>query len=152
MTWIFWAILGASLLHVVEEYSTDWVDSVRDFIPRVTVRRFWIVNLVFISTCLVGAIVNEIHIIFSLSMAGLILVNAFTHIVVSYLKRSYTPGLFSSIFIYIPVSTYAFYNSLISGISTINEAAFAVMLGVIWMSLPIAYLLLENRIDLQGSS
>lgn len=52
------------------------------------------------------------HLFPSLAMAGIILVNAVTHIMAGILKQSYNPGLLTAIVIFIPLAI-AFYRSIL---------------------------------------
>ena len=137
--WIFWAFLGASLVHVLEEYLKGWVKSVRHYLLGVTVAQFAAVNALLLVGCLAAALVNTGNLIFSLSMGALILVNALIHVGVSLWRRRYTPGLLSSVLLYLPLSVYSFHRFLVSGRLKLGDAFLAFLLGLLWMSLPLAY-------------
>ena len=120
MEWIYWAIVGAALVHIIEEYVGDWLGWVQRFVPGVTMIQFVIVNAVFVILCIAGAAVGTRSLVFGLSIASLIFINALVHIMPTVRTRHYSPGSVSAILLYIPLSACAFYLSAKSGQLTLR--------------------------------
>ena len=57
-TWIPWAIAGAALLHVVEEYATGWLTWARGFAPSITLGHFSVVNAAFLALCVLAGVLG----------------------------------------------------------------------------------------------
>jgi len=64
----------------------------------------------FLILCGAGVLLAGIYPKFSLSIAGLVLVNGALHILSSIFTKSYSPGLITSLIFYLPVSIYIFAN------------------------------------------
>ena len=100
MDWVFWAMLGAAVLHVVEEYVFGWLDFTRGlegrvlsrFTPGIDLAAFSIVNALFVLLCIAGALVGMDQPFFSLSIAALLLINTVMHLVPMAVVRRYSPG------------------------------------------------------------
>jgi len=142
--WIFWAILGAALIHVGEEYLGGWVDWVQSFAP-VTVTQFVIVNAAFVLLCIAGSIVGARSLLFSLSVASLIFINALLHLVMTVITKRYSPGVVSAALLYIPLALLAYYLSANSGQLTLFEGVGSGLLGLLWMALPVGFQLLRRQ-------
>ena len=64
---------------------------------------------------------------FALSIAGLILVNGIIHVLSSIVTKSYSPGLITSLVLYIPLSIYLFMYFNISLTSILNLILYGVL-------------------------
>jgi hypothetical protein len=107
-------IFISSILHVAEEYFYPGgflefgIKNVPKLKQRITVKMAVIVNGLFLLLCGAGVLLAEDYPKFALSIAGLVLVNGLIHIFSSIFIRSYSPGLITSILLYVPVSIYIF--------------------------------------------
>src|SRR5690606_14781624 len=79
MTWVFWAIAVAALIHVAEEYWGGFLGLMQQRVPGVTLRQFLIINALFVLLCIIAAVVGTNNLVLSLSVASLILINALIH-------------------------------------------------------------------------
>ena len=151
MGWVNWAIVGAALLHVAEEYYIPggFMDFMRRFNPRfalhITTSFAVIFNGLFILLCILGAAFREMSPVFSLSVAGLLGFNALMHIGAAIRMRGYAPGLISSLLLYLPISITSYTISIGSGVVTTPQAVSSFLLGGIYNALPIASLALLSR-------
>jgi hypothetical protein len=141
--WVFWALVGAALVHVIEEYLGDWVISVQEYIPGVTLRQFAAVNAAFVTLCVAAASVGANCVVFALSVASLVLINAIIHIGATVVCRRYSPGVVSAVLPYIPLGLYAFYAATGSGQMSLAVGVGAMVLGVLWMAVPLGYQLVR---------
>lgn len=141
MSWVFWAIVVAALIHVAEEYWGGFLSLMQQRLPGVTLRQFLIINALLVLLCIVAAVVGTGNPVLSLSVASLILINAMIHIVATAWLRRYAAGVISSIVLYVPLGIYAFYRAEL----TPSQAAAAGLLGLLWMSVPLVYQIVRLR-------
>jgi len=141
MTWVFWAIAVAALIHVAEEYWGGFLGLMQQRVPGVTLRQFLIINALFVLLCIIAAVVGTNNLVLSLSVASLILINALIHAGATLLLRRYAAGLISALVLYVPLGIYAFCQAKL----TPGQTAAAGLLGLLWMSVPIVYQLVRLR-------
>ena len=147
MDWIFVALLGAAVIHILEEYvyPGGFSDALKYLNPKaahlITPRFNVIINGLFLLLCLTGAVVGTTSLVFSLSVASLVFFNAGLHIRGSIVARRYYPGAISAGLLYVPLAVYAYSLFLFSGQLTWLEAMQAVLLGALYMAVPMSYIL-----------
>jgi hypothetical protein len=134
MEWIFIVILVVSVIHVFEEYYGGFVGQMQNFIPETDLSQFVSVNMTFIMLTFIAVIVNSASLIYSLSIAALIFINVLFHIGGSIRLKGYNAGLISAVFLYLPVSIYAYYYFWNSGALTPIESILSLLLGILWMA------------------
>ncbi|MEM9538081.1 MAG: HXXEE domain-containing protein [Cyanobacteria bacterium P01_E01_bin.42] len=81
---------------------------------------------------LVGAIAiwrSPKHFFPTIAMAGIILVNAMTHIIAGLFKQSYNPGLLTAVVIFIPFGLIFLRKALLR---TVSSAKIQVFVGILW--------------------
>ncbi|MBN1273002.1 MAG: HXXEE domain-containing protein [Candidatus Aminicenantes bacterium] len=119
--WIFTAVLGAAVFHIVEEYvyPGGFPEGLQNLLPRAThlfTSRFHlIVNGLFLLLCLLSIFIGTSNLVLSLSVFSLIFVNAVLHIRGTIVTKRYYPGVVSGTLIYIPLAIYAYSMFLLSG-------------------------------------
>jgi Protein of unknown function with HXXEE motif len=139
--WVFWAMAGAAVVHVAEEYLFGFIDFTRDlgwrFAAGMDLVAFIVVNAIFILLCVTGALVGLEKPVFSLSIAALFLINTVMHLVPMAIVRRYSPGVVSAVFLYVPLAIYAFYVVDEAGkLSTLTVIG-AFLLSFLWLAFPI---------------
>ena len=113
-SWIFPSLFVAALLHVVEEYYVPggFLEFVRRFGTRMaeqlTVPVAVVVNGLFLVLALLAALLWRGYPVLSLSIAGLLLVNALIHVAGSLRAKAYAPGLVTAVILYVPLSLAVF--------------------------------------------
>jgi hypothetical protein len=111
---VFWGLLGASSVHVIEEYvyPGGFLDSAREIAPEAfeyaSIPIVVGVNTSMIAGCLFAALMRKRTPFFGLSMASLLFVNSILHTGASIRTKKYQPGLVTGLCLYIPLSLYAF--------------------------------------------
>jgi hypothetical protein len=145
--WVFWALAAAAVIHVLEEYLGDRVDSVQEYVPGVTLRQFAIVNAAFVVLCGAAAVVGAKCLLLALSVASLVLINAGIHVVSTIILRRYSPGVASAVLLYIPLASYAFYAAAGSRQMSLAVGIGAVFLGALWMAVPMRYQLVRLSVS-----
>ena len=150
MDWMFIAFLAVSLLHMGEEYiyPGGFIDFMKRlnprFAPLVTVRFAVITNGLQLLLCIVALAVGRNNLVFSLSVASLIFINALVHIVRSIRVKRYTPGVITGVALYLPLSVCAYYLFWASGQLTLFEGIASGLLGILYQAVPISYLALSS--------
>lgn len=154
MSWIFVTFLLASLMHMAEEYwlPGGFMERMKianpRFAPYVTSQMAVVVNGLQILLCLATIIVGESLLAFSLSIAGLVFINGCVHLIGTSASRRYVPGVITGTVLYIPLALFAFRTFLLSGQIDQGQALFAILLGLAFQFVPLAYFFLASRISL----
>jgi hypothetical protein len=129
VTWIWWAPLGAAALHMVEEFGypggfADWDRRYRPEIrASITPRLHLVVNALLLLLC---AQVWELAPLDRtearwgagtawLALAALLFSNAVFHVVGTVRTRSRSPGVVTSVLVYLPLTVYGYWWFLASG-------------------------------------
>ena len=150
MEWIFIAILVVSVVHVFEEYYGGFVDQMQHFIPETDLSQFVSVNMTFIMLTFIAVIVGSASLSYSLSIAALIFINVLFHLGGTIRLRGYSAGLISALFLYLPVSTYAYYYFWNSGALTPIEGIISILLGLLWMGFVFIHQFIQISIKKKG--
>jgi len=151
--WVFLALLGAAVIHIVEEYVVPggFADAFRRLLPRAahlfSPKFHLVVNGVFLLVCLLSALIGKANLVLSLSAFGLIFTNAILHIRGAIVQKGYYPGVLSGALIYVPLAVYAFGVHLASGQITWPQAALSFALGALYMGVLMAYVLRRQVSD-----
>ena len=130
---IYWSLLIAALLHLVEEYVYPggflrWMRSSVGVAPS-TIEAV-VLNTAFIA--LVAAPVPELR----PSVAGLLLANGVAHVVGTIWTKRYSPGVITSVVLFFPLGAYALVKSqTVSG---------GILLGIGWMCVPLTVVVLRR--------
>jgi VIT1/CCC1 family predicted Fe2+/Mn2+ transporter len=133
--WISWTIVGASLIHICEEYYGGWIRWVQKYATGVTSLHFVAVNFVFVCLCIAASTSNSL--LAKLSIASLIFINSCIHIVPTIFFKHYSPGIWSAIVLYLPLSFLSFYSAWNNGNLSIQNTLLAVLIGLLIMAFPI---------------
>lgn len=148
--WIFAALVGAAVVHVLEEYvyPGGFQDALRELLPRAThlfTPKFHVVvnGLLFV-LCLASAFIGKANLVLSLSVFSLAFANALLHIRGTIVTRKYYPGVISGALIYIPLMVYAYSLFLSSGQLTWSQAGLSFLLGVLYMVALMIYVLIQQ--------
>jgi hypothetical protein len=130
MTWIYWLPLAAVLLHIVEEFVwpggfAAWDRAYRPaFRTSITTRFHWWINgLLLLLAVSVGI---DAHTYFGaalwLALAALLAWNAVFHLVGTWRTRRYSPGLVTSVGLYLPLAIWGYPHFVRSGTVTLGTA------------------------------
>jgi hypothetical protein len=151
MGWVFWAFLGASIVHIFEEYKYPggFPDYLKRANPRfataITTKFAVVINGLQVVLCVAAMAVGDRNLIFSLSVAGLLLLNALMHIGGTIRTKHYVPGVISAGVIYAPLSLLAFYAFGRAGQISGADLAISLLLGGLYQAVPVAYLIWATR-------
>ena len=156
MEWIFSAFLMVSIIHMGEEYfyPGGFMDVMKrlgpKFAPLVNAPMAIIINGLQLLFCIATIVVGKKAPIFSMSIAGLLFINGWMHIMGCVRTKGYAPGVITGVLLYIPLSVYAYYLFISSSQLTLNEVIVTGVLGLLYQALPISYLVLASVINEHG--
>ena len=68
-----------------------------------------IINGLQLLLCIAAVVMGKKTLVFSLSVAGLLFINGWMHIMGCVKAKGYAPGVITGVFLYLPLSTYAYY-------------------------------------------
>ena len=156
---IFITLPIAAAIHIIEEYifPGGFAEAFSKLLPRAshlfTLKFHIVVNVVFFLLCLISALIGKANLVLSLSIFGLIFANAVLHIRGAIINKRYYPGVISGVFIYIPITVYAYSVFLSSRQLTWLQAGVSFLLGMLYMGVLMAYVLIQQVSDTgqQGS-
>jgi hypothetical protein len=146
MNWIFNAIVAAAVLHVLEEYFypggfPDFMKRMSpSFAPFITTKFAIVINGLFLVLCILGASVGRDALVFSLSIASLLISNGLIHLAGSLRARRYAPGLITGVLLYIPLGITAYIFFWDSGQISVTQGIVSVLLGLAYQVVPVSYL------------
>jgi len=149
--WIFLALPIAAAIHIIEEYifPGGFAEAFGKLLPRAshlfTLKFHIIVNGLFFLLCLISAFIGKANLVLSMSIFGLIFANAVLHIRGAIIKKGYYPGVISGVFIYIPITVYAYSLFITSQQLTWMQAGLSFLLGVLYMGILMVYVLVRQR-------
>jgi len=135
---ILYLALVSAIIHIFEEYRYNWVKWANSFINGITIKQFFAVNFLFIFLIIL-AISNYQSIIFSSSIFSLLLINSLFHILPTIKQKRYSPGLFSAVVLFIPVSLFWYIYLITNNLITTNKIVYSFLLGFFWMSIPVLF-------------
>ena len=150
MDWIFPAFLVVSLLHMGEEffYPGRFMETIKrlnpKFAPFVTRSMAIIINGLQLLLCIIVIVIGKSALSFSMSVAALLLINSFIHMLACIKAKGYAPGVITGVLLYLPLSTYAFYIFASSGQLTAGEVVISGVLGLLYQAVPMGYVVLAN--------
>ena len=146
MDWIFGGFLAASILYMCEEYfyPGGFMDVIKRLNPRfarfVTVRMAIIFNGLQLALCVFAIVIGNKLPVFSMSIAGLLFINALVHIGACVRTKGYAPGVMTGVFLYLPLSIFAYALFIGSGRLTPGDIILTGVLGLLYQALPIGYM------------
>ncbi len=98
---IFWLIVAAAMIHIVEEYFSGWIEWAKKTVSSVDLKSFVVVNVLFLLLCAAAAMFDLP--VLRLAVLSLIGSNIAVHIAGALRDRGYVPGTISAVFAYVPL-------------------------------------------------
>jgi len=137
--YIFWVALAAYALHILEEYIYDWKTWAQKILKfDVDWNTYYITNVVILFIGIACAQVGWSHPRFSLIFPALMFLDALFFHIIPYIrsKRKFSPGLFTGIFLFLPIGLGSFNKAIDLGIQT-KSLILAGLCGAVLMAFPI---------------
>lgn len=144
----FWALTVAYAAHILEEYILNWKDWAEKT-SNMTMKwsEFFVANFAVIILGISCSFVGFECPIFAYMFVGLAMVNALVaHIGTTIVKRRFSPGLITSIFLFLPISTWAYIVAANKGILNSYFLIISLGSGFLIMSFPIILQLIKSRL------
>lgn len=143
----FWALTVAYAAHILEEYVLDWKSwAEKTSNLKMEWNEFFIANAAVIVLGICCSSVGYTCPIFAYLFVGLATVNAlFAHIGTTIVKRRFSPGLITSVILFIPICVWAYTIAFEEGILTIPFLIISILGGFIIMSFPVILQLLKQK-------
>ena len=135
---LFWILPISVLLHIIEEFIypggfLDWDRNYRPGIAKSTHPRFLIIiNVLLFAICfnpILSGMTNG-GIEWWLSIVSILFVNSYFHVKGVIVLKRYSPGVITSIFIYIPLAIYGYWYFLSSNKVTLITAVLCFSVGI----------------------
>lgn len=152
MNWISYVLVGAAILHVLEEYvypggfPAFMKKMAPALAPSVTPSFAVVVNGLFLLLCIAAALVGQRVPVFRLSIASLCGLNGLTHVLGTIRARQYAPGVLTGVLLYLPLAVLSYYLSVRSGEISIWQGVGSVLLGMVYQAVPISALGLAHAL------
>jgi Protein of unknown function with HXXEE motif len=142
---LFWILPLSVLLHIIEEFAIpggfrEWYQKYNPSIAPSLTKGFLItVNTVLIIMCFIPVLIatNPQGVALWLTLVAILFSNSLFHIAGGIKSRQYSPGIVTSILLYIPISIYGYWYFISTSQASIGTAIVAIILGTsyLWWSL-----------------
>lgn len=111
---IFWISIVVYSAHILEEYNLNWKKWVFSITKNnIEWSDFLITNSIVVILGICFAMIGAKHLEISLMFTSLMFINAvFFHLLPTIIFRTFSPGLITSIILFIPLSVLIFINAL----------------------------------------
>jgi hypothetical protein len=145
--YIFWMLTLAYAIHIAEEYFMDW----RSWTMQISglemkLHEFAIANAIVIVLGITASIIGFSRPLVSYLFVGLAATNAvIAHLATTIAKKRFSPGLISSLALFIPLSVWAYYIAEKKGLLTVELLVVSLLGGVAITSVPVIFQLLKSR-------
>lgn len=144
----FWILTVAYSGHILEEYILDWKSWAEQTSGmKLEWSEFFVANFAVIILGIACSVVGFEYPLFSYLFVGLAAVNAlFAHIGTTIVKRKFSPGVLTSLFLFIPICTWAYIIAAQKGILTVSFLIITLFGGFLIMLFPIALQKLKHKL------
>jgi len=144
----FWVLTVAYAAHILEEYVLDWKTWTQETSGlKMEWSEFFVANFAVIILGICCSCVGYTCPLFAYLFVGLASVNAlFAHIGTTIVKRRFSPGLITSVFLFIPICIWAYMIASEKGIFTISFLLITLSGGFAIMSFPILLQLIKQKL------
>jgi len=134
---LLWLLPLAAILHIIEEFVfpggfAAWYRNYKvSLAGSFTARYLVIVNVVLVVLCTLPLLMDPLNgIALWLSMAAVVFFNSFFHIRSVIKTKKYSPGVVTSVFVYIPLTTFGYWFFLSSGRTSTEQAVASSAIGI----------------------
>jgi hypothetical protein len=144
----FWILTVAYAGHILEEYVLDWRTWAENMSKlKLEWSEFFVANFAVIVLGICCSSVGFTCPLFSYMFVGLAVINGiFAHIGTTIVKRKFSPGVITSVLLFIPVCTWAYMIAAQNGILTLSFLTITLGRGLLIMSFPILLQLIKHKL------
>ena len=148
----FWILTVAYAGHILEEYVLDWRKWAQETSGlKLEWTEFFVANFAVIVLGVSCSVVGFECPVFSYMFVGLAAMNGlFAHIGTTIVKRKFSPGLITSILLFIPVCTWAYCIAFEKGLLTLSFILITLGGALMIMSFPMLLQLIKHKTNLIG--
>lgn len=135
--WLPWLLVAAAIIHITEEFL--WPGGFMKWFQRyhgpsaktITPRFLIIVNLVLVGACVNAAlsVTEPIGAAYWLAMCALVASNGLWHAWAAAKSHTYSPGMITGLFVYVPLAVYGYVHFVRSGFVSVTAAVVALAIG-----------------------
>lgn len=151
--WVFWAMVGAFILHSLEELfvAGGFLRNYNQYLksigraPKSLQWLYAVLGLWAFPGVIIAALIGDRFLIFSLGAMFAFSFNAVAHVVLIFLQKKYSSGTVTGILIIIPLTVYSYYLFLSTGQLSISAMIWSFLVGAAFNISTIPYKKLERR-------
>ena len=149
--YILWFVLFGYATHVLEERILLWLPwAQKTFHLPLSWDDFYVANAVVMFAALSAAMVGWKCVSFGLIIAALMLINGiFFHILPTLVKKQFSPGVITAIFLFLPIGFSSFYGAYLDGVLTWMNAVFSFIFGWLLMASPFIFHGVRKKLNIQ---
>ncbi len=147
--YLLWLPLAAYSVHVLEEAILDWKTWAQEklHIANVEWSIFDVTNMMVMFIAIAAAMVGWKIPAFGLIIPALMVINAiFFHILPTVFQRVISPGVITSIILFLPISSWIYYAAYEDGVLDWYTGIASFVLGGLLMASPIVFLFLRLKL------
>jgi|GEM_PF-4967084 len=150
--WVFWAMVGAFILHALEEQfaAGGFLKNYNDYLKKIgrAPKSFqWLYSVMLLYALpgtIIAALIGSRILILSLGVMFGLFINAVAHFVLIIMSRKYSSGTLTGTFIIIPLTIYSYYIFMSGGQLSITGALWSFLVGGLFNIPTIPYKKLEK--------
>lgn len=143
-----WVLVVAYSAHIMEEFFLnwrEWAESISKF--QLSWTEFFVANFAVIILGFCCALVGYHKPLFSFIFVGLALTNAvFAHLATTIFTRVFSPGLITSLILFIPISLWAYIDALNKNFINLKFILLTLLAGLIVMGYPMALQKIKSKL------
>ncbi|MEO3475242.1 HXXEE domain-containing protein [Roseomonas sp. CAU 1739] len=147
LTTLAWLCMAAYAMHILEEYALDWRNWAHNVLGLpVEWNDFYVTNGVVVALGIAQAMLAPTLPLAVLGYAGLQFINAVLMHVTPFLRTRgrFSPGLFTAVFLFLPLSLTTFWTAWVSGLASIAEIGLGLAIGALTLAFPIVMLKVKS--------
>jgi hypothetical protein len=143
----FWILTVAYAGHILEEYTLDWRKWAQETSKlKIEWAEFFIANFAVIILGVSCSVVGFDYPLFAYMFVGLAAVNAvFAHIGTTIIKMRFSPGVITSVVLFVPICTWAYILAEKKGLLTCSFILISLGGGLLIMLFPIFLQFIKKR-------
>lgn len=143
--YIIWISVFAYAFHIFEEFVFNWRDWAESTLTlKVSWPIFYVANATVMIAGISTAMVGWDAPAFALIIPALQLINGLLfHIFPTIVQRRFSPGVITSVLLFLPIATWAYVGANLDGVLTRWVFIFSLVFGGLIMATPIVFLKLK---------
>ncbi len=117
------------------------------FAPFISLPVVIAINGLQVLACISAIVVGRSSLAFSMSVASLLFINGLIHVGGCIRSKGYVPGVITGMFLYIPLSSFAYFYYLDSGEMALQSLFVSVVLGLFYQTFPPGYFMAGKALE-----